>query len=295
MGAPTALQLHRAASLVPGVVVLLWSTGFVVARLAAPHADLTLFLSVRLGAAALLLGAFAKVTGASWPTRSRVAYHLAVGGLVNGAYLVAGYWAVAHGLGVAILTLLGAVQPVATAVLSAALGRQPLRTTAVAGLLAAVIGIILVLAPSLGHSGHFAPLPALAAGVFSIAAATAGGLLQERVATQDDLRSAVALQAAGGAAVAAVALTAVGAFRWDGSIPLWGALIWSVVMNSVAAVSLFLWLVRSERAARATTLMLLVPPFAAAEAWLLFGERLVAIQILGFVIALAGVLYARRA
>lgn len=285
----------RVRAVVPALVVLLWSTGFVVARVAAPHADLNLFLALRLSAAALVLGVWSGLTGATWPTGRGWAYHLGVGGLMNGAYLVAGYWAIAHGLGVAILTLLGALQPVATAVVSAAIGRQPLRATAVRGLAVGVAGILLVLAPSLGHGGGAAPPLALAAGLASIAAATAGGLLQERRAANADLRASLTLQAAGGAAVAAIVFSAAGSARWDGAAALWGALGWSVLVNSVAAVGLFLWLLRSERAARATTLLLLVPPFAAVEAWLLFGERLTPVQLVGFVLTLAGVRYARRA
>ncbi len=51
----------------PVLFVALWSTGFVVARAAAPHADLSLFLVARFALAGLILAALAAVSGARWP------------------------------------------------------------------------------------------------------------------------------------------------------------------------------------------------------------------------------------
>jgi len=45
--------------------VLIWSTGFVVARLAAPHADLQLFLVLRFALTAAVMGLMAMVAGAA--------------------------------------------------------------------------------------------------------------------------------------------------------------------------------------------------------------------------------------
>lgn len=55
-----------------------------------------------------------------------------------------------------------------------------------------------------------------------------------------------------------------------------------------------MWMLRFGEATRVTALMLLVPPLAAAMAFLLFRETLTPIQCTGFALALAGVVLARR-
>ncbi|WP_348770714.1 DMT family transporter [Ochrobactrum sp. Marseille-Q0166] len=81
----------------------------------------------------------------------------------------------------------------------------------------------------------------------------------------------------------------VGSGRWDNAPALWLALIWSAGALSLGGTALFVWMVRNGDVTRITTLVLLVPPAAALQAWLLFGEALSAIQLVGFAVTLAGV------
>ena len=98
------------------------------------------------------------------------------------------------------------------------------------------------------------------------------------------------MQNAGGACVAIAAALIAGEARWDGAPILWLGLAWSVLGLSAGGLSLLVWLVRTQGPTRMSMLLLLVPPLAAVEAWLLFGEKLVPIQLAGFVLALTGVL-----
>jgi drug/metabolite transporter (DMT)-like permease len=97
----------------------------------------------------------------------------------------------------------------------------------------------------------------------------------------------------GGALVAIAATLLIGEYRWDGAPILWLGLGWSVLGLSAAGLSLLVWLVRHQGATRMSMLLLLVPPLAAIEAWILFGERLGPVQLLGFALALGGVLIGR--
>ena len=120
--------MHRPADdligslLAPAGFVLLWSTGFIVARAAAPHADLSLFLAGRFWLAALLLAAFAGFSLRAWPTGSRLWAHLGIGALMHGLYLVSGYAAIRLGLAVGIMALIGGLQPIIAAALATLLG-----------------------------------------------------------------------------------------------------------------------------------------------------------------------------
>ena len=75
--------------------------------------------------------------------------------------------------------------------------------------------------------------------------------------------------------------------------PYYG-LAWSVLGLSAGGLSLLIWLVRTQGPTRMSMLLLLVPPLAAVEAWLLFGEKLVPVQLAGFALALTGVLLGGR-
>jgi len=51
---------------------------------------------------------------------------------------------------------------------------------------------------------------------------------------------------------------------------------------------------RRGEATRTSALLLAVPPLSAVQAWLIFGETLSPVQLLGFAVAIAGVALARR-
>jgi drug/metabolite transporter (DMT)-like permease len=71
-------------------------------------------------------------------------------------------------------------------------------------------------------------------------------------------------------------------------------MLWSVLAISLGAIMLYLWLIRNGAVSRAASLIYLVPAATALEAWLLFGEQLWPVQILGIVITVAGVALATR-
>jgi drug/metabolite transporter (DMT)-like permease len=281
------------AAAAPVLFVLIWSTGFVAARLAVPHADPQLFLVVRMVATAALLGGAGIVTGEAWPRGRRLVTHLAIGALMPGFYLCASWWAVQNRMPAGIMSLLGALQPLPIALLSYLLLGERLSGRAVAGLAIGVAGVTLVLLPVLdAGSGAVSVLPA-AMGVTAVVAMAIGTLVQHARLSGDALAASVAIQNAGGAIVGIVAYALVGTPRWDGSAMLWATMGWSVLSLSIAGLGLLAWLVREQGATRVSVLLLLVPALAAVEAWALFGERLVAVQLVGFALALGGVLLAR--
>ena len=152
----------------------------------------------------------------------------------------------------------------------------------------------MVLAPLLGAGfGTSVAAFVVAGAVASILAMAAGTMIQSGPLAKDGIRLSGAIQNVGGAVVALVATVGQGDYRWDGSPPLWLSLGWSVLMLSAGALSLLVWMTRHQGATRVSVLLLLVPPLAAIEAWVLFGEHLSVVQLLGFALALGGVLLAR--
>jgi drug/metabolite transporter (DMT)-like permease len=278
----------------PFLFVLLWSTGFIVARVATPHAAPELILAARLLLSAVVLGALATVARERLPRGRQLAMHLLAGVLLNGVYLCTSWWAIHRGMPAGIMALLGALQPLMVAVASYGFLGERLSARAWAGLGIGLAGVVLVLAPLLMRGGHAAVAPIVAVGaVTSILAMAAGTMIQRGSIGGDPMRISGAVQNAGGALVAVLATVTLGDYRWDGSALLWLGLGWSILGLSVGALSLLVWMTRNQGATRVSALLLLVPPLAAAEAWILFGERLVPVQIAGFALALGGVMLAR--
>jgi drug/metabolite transporter (DMT)-like permease len=214
--------------------------------------------------------------------------------LMQGAYLCASYWAIQRGLPAGVMALLGALQPVFTALFLAARG-ESLHARTWLGLCIGFTGVALVLEPGLARAGAGSlAFLTVAAALFSVIAITVGALLQKRLAGTD-IRVAACVQNIGGAVVALVMVAMVGTDHWDNTPVLWGALAWAVLVASVIGSTLMMWMMRHGEATRVTALILLVPPIAAVFAYLIFDETLLALQFAGFALALGGVLLARSA
>ena len=280
---------------IPLVFVLIWSTGFIVAKAVLPHADLQLFLAARFSLTGIVMGCAALFAGAQWPRGRQAAAHVLAGGLMQGIYLCASYWAISRGLAAGVMALLGALQPLFTALLAVSVMGKTLQARAWVGLLVGFAGVGLVLAPKLASHGvgSLTPLP-VAAALVSVFAVTTGTIVQKWFATTD-LRTAASIQSFGAAIVAALATLLIGTSLWDGTPILWGALAWAVLVPSVVGTTLLMWMMRHGEATKVTALLLLVPPLAAVQAYLFFGETLEPVQFLGFALALGGVLMTRSA
>ncbi|MDF3835187.1 DMT family transporter, partial [Cupriavidus basilensis] len=269
---------------------LIWSTGFIVGRAIVPVAQPSLFLLARFALAALLFAAAAVAGGARWPALREVPRHLLAGALMHGSYLGGGYWAIAHGMAPSAMALLGALQPLLTALLAIPLlGEFPSRQ-GWGGLFLGSLGVILVVAPATLAS---APSPVspwvVLVAVLSILSITMGTILQKTKIAATDLRASSAWQNVGGALVAGSLAWLLGETRWQPGVTLWASLAWAALVLSGAGSYLLLRIVRRGQAATAASLMFLAPPLAALQAWLLFGDRLGPLQLLGLVVAGLGV------
>lgn len=278
--------------LAPTLFVLIWSSGFIVAKAVSPHADLQLFIFVRLALTSVVMGIAALAVHATWPRGRQFGTHILAGALMNGVYLCASYWAITRGMAAGVMALLGALQPVFTALYLAAIGTR-LGTRTWIGLFIGFAGVGLVLAPKLASTGAGSlTVLTVASALLSVVAVTVGALVQKRLSAAD-IRVAGSVQNLGGAAVAVVVTSLVSTYQWDGTPILYVGLVWAVIVPSVIGVSLLMWMLRHGEATKVTALILLAPPLAAIQAYFFFHETLMPLQFIGFAMALGGVLLAR--
>lgn len=279
----------------PLLFVVLWATGFVVARLSAPHADPLSFLAIRFPIAGLLFAGIAAALGAPWPGR-KAAFHAAVAGaFLHGGYLGPVYWAVAHGMPAGVSALIVGLQPLMTAILAAWIVKEAISLRHWIGLAVGILGVALVVWPKLqmGMTGGITPVTT-AVNVFGALSIAFGTVYQKRFATALNLASGGAWQYVGATAVVLGFALAMEDFRFDGSFNAWFALGWSVVVLSLGAITLLMLLIRHGGVARVSSLIFLVPGVSALMAYGLFGETLSAVQIIGMAVCAGAVLIVTR-
>ena len=63
------------------------------------------------------------------------------------------------------------------------------------------------------------------------------------------------------------------------------AMVWSVLVMSVVAIFLLMWLIREGSVAKVSSLFFLVPAVAALMCYFLFGEELTVIQLAGMAVS----------
>ena len=273
--------------LVPGLFVILWSTGYVVVRLAMPDAGPVRFLAWRFGVAAILLAVAAVTVRAAWATRPIDYGHMAVVGMLVHALGLGGVW-VALDLGVeaGVAALVMGTQPLLTAGLAVGLIGERIDRRMAAGFILGFLGVTLVIHHKLAGVGD---PTALVAVVISVVAMTLGVLYQKRFCAHIDLVTGSAAQLAfAGAACLAVAWW-IDDRPVEWTLRIYAVLGWSVLVLSIAAVLLLYRLLRRGDASRVSSLLYLVPPVTALMAWGTFGEVLAPLAIFGMALTAAGV------
>ncbi len=280
--APTPLLVRA----MPAVFVLIWSTGFIVARYAMPHAPPMKFLALRYALSVLCFAGWALLARAPWPAGRSQYRHLAVAGVLIHAGYLGGVWAaVKLGMGAGLVALLVGLQPVLTAVWVSSRGAS-VSSRQWGGLALGFAGLALVVWQKLGL-GEIHLLNLLLAGG-ALISITAGTLYQKRFVAPCDVRTANLVQL-----VAALAVTWPLAWlepevmRWNGQLA--GALAWSVLALTLGGSSLLYLLIQRGAATAVTSLLYLVPPCTALMAWLLFAEPIGPLTIAGMALTAVGV------
>jgi drug/metabolite transporter (DMT)-like permease len=282
----------RFTSVFPLLFVLLWSTGFIGARLGLPHAEPLTFLLIRYAVVIACMTAISLATRAPWPKTSRQWFHIGVAGLLlHGVYLGGVFIAISKGLPAGVTSLVVGVQPLLTAVAAGWLLGESVLRRQWAGLLLGLLGVGLVVFDKMGTDFG---VSALGSAVVALVGITAGTLYQKRFCPAFDWRTGAVAQFLPTAVVTLVFAALTENFRVEWVGEFYFALGWLVLVLSLGAVSLLNWLIRNSGAVNVASLFYLVPPCTALVAWLLFGDTFSGLAIFGMALAVGGVYLARK-
>ncbi len=281
--------------LVPLLFVFLWSTGFIGAKYGLPYAEPFTFLFVRMAIASSLLFIIAQVLREPWPTRLADYGHVAVVGiLIHGVYLGGVFYAISIGLNAGISALIVSLQPLITVILAAWFLAESITPLKIAGITAGLAGVLIVVFDRGLNFSNTVPA-GLTACVFSLLAISAGTVYQKRYCGSVALLPAVCIQFTANTVLLVILATQLETMQihWTGDFLF--ALAWLVVVLSLGAVLLLMWLIQRGNAGQVASLFYLVPPFAAVEAWLLFDESLSRVALAGMAMCVVGVAMVVRA
>jgi drug/metabolite transporter (DMT)-like permease len=288
------MRLTRLAiATAPALFVLLWSTGFIGARLGLPYIEPLTFLAVRMVLAVLIMAAIALAGGARWPSTNEVGHSLVAGSLVHGLGLGGVFTAISQGVPAGISALIVGLQPIVTSTLANRFMGEKVTPLQWIGLALGLVGVLLVLHDrSILLAGS---VLGWVASFLSLMGLTLGTLYQKQYCGGIDWRAGILIQYIG-----VGILFTLGAFafesreiNWTGELIF--AMAWLVLVLSIAAVGLLYWLIRRSAATGFASLFYLVPVVTVFFAYILFDERLDSISILGMVVCAVGVALVNRA
>lgn len=292
--AASAARPSRAEAVAPVAFVVLWSTGFVVARYATRDAAPLTFLTIRLAIAAGLLALVARIMQAPPPTAMQVRWSVVAGIGLHALYLGGVFVAIDRGMPAGVSALIAGLHPVLTSLLATRLLGERLSRLQRVGVGLGFTGVAVVVVDRLLAHSQGVTAFALVASAISIGGMSAGTLTQRRHGSSTPLMWGTVVQFAASATVLALPALLWEGFAIEPTLQMSFAMAWSVLVMSIVAILMMLWLLQRQAAARVSSLFFLTPALSALEAAILFDERLGVAAVVGLVIGLAGVALVTR-
>lgn len=273
--------------------VLIWSTGFIVAKLGLPFAPTLTFLSLRYAGVLVLLVPLAILMRADWPKGHNM-WHIAFAGVLVQAGYLSGVWcAIKFGMPAGLSALIVGLQPLLTGFAAGFVGEK-VRLRQWCGLVLGLGGVALVVSNKMTLQGVTSLTVFFC--VMALFAITAGTLYQKKYCPRFDLRTGAIIQFTASLLITlpfAIWLEDLNLFlatvQWTPRFIV--ALLWSILALSIGAMFLLYALIRNNAATHVSSLMYLTPPLTAMLAWLLFSETFTLIGIAGMLLAVTGVAF----
>ena len=280
-----------AARAAPAIFVVLWSTGFIATKYVLDSAEPLSYLTIRMAVVVAMMTIIVAVAKPPWPDRAGIFHSVVAGILVHGFYLGGTAVAIAHTIPAGLSALIPGLQPILTSTLANRWLGERVAAVQWTGPVLGLAGVVLILhdRPMSGEAGW----GWLASGV-SLVSITLGTLYQRRYCNKIDWRAGNLVQY-----IAVMIFFAIGAGLFEEREVHWTrefvlSVAWLAVMLSIGSIGLLYWLIRRSAATSVASLFYLVPAVTALMAYVLFGERLDAVAIIGMIACAAAVFLVNR-
>ena len=272
--------------------VILWASAFISAK--AIMADASAFSALALRFGIVTVGfamAYGIMRGTKWLTPLQMGHAAITGCLMHGFYLGGVFFALSHGLSATLAALIASLQPIFVALLAGPLLKERITIKQCAGIVMGFTGAVLVIGFDIGGA---IPVFALIICVCALCSAITGTLYQKRFGQDLPLVPANIVQALAATALHLILLT-VFEVPYIAFTPTFiTGMAWQILAVSFGAYVMFLVLLQRGSANQTSSLLFLVAPVAALQAWLILGEVITATDGIGLALASAGVFLATR-
>jgi drug/metabolite transporter (DMT)-like permease len=209
-----------------------------------------------------------------------------IGFFLHACYLGGVFYSISQGMPAGVAAVVTSLQPVLVSIFAVKVLGEKLTTRQIAGLFLGLAGVVLVLGPTLDSQ---IPMISVVAIVIALIGSTSATLLQKKIGADIPLLAGTAYQYLATGAILAVLAVATGGTQITWNLQFTSAFVWLVLVLSVGAILLLLWLLNSGSAASVSSLFYLVPPATALEAFFLFGEKVNTQGFLGIGVTALGV------
>lgn len=265
----------------------MWSSAFTSARLIVADAPPLTALSIRflisgligIGIALALRQSW-RLTRAQW--RATLVFGLCQNALYLGLNFVAMQWIEAS-----LAAIIASSMPLLVALAGWLIYGERVRALGVAGLVAGLFGVVLIMGARLSGGVDLLGLALLGIGVLALTFAT---LAVRGASSGGNLLMIVGIQMLIGAALLAPFAVALEAWEVRWSWPLALAFVYTTLVPGLAATWVWFLLVNRIGAVRAATFHFLNPFLGVAIASALLGERLGPLDLIGVAVIMAGIL-----
>ena len=267
--------------------VLMWSSAFTSARVAVEYASPLLLLSVRFLISGLLAMAIAKALGQHIRLNRKqwlavVLFGILQNGIYLGANFVAMQW-IEAGLAAIIASLL----PLLVALLSWVLFKEKMPPLAIAGLLAGLVGVVIIMGARLSGGADVLGVVLAFMGVGALSLAT---LLVRGAVSSGNVLMVVGLQMLVASAALFPASVAFETWHVVWTWQLIVAFIYTTLVPGVLATLVWFLLVQRIGAVRASSFHFLNPFLGVAIAALVVGESLTLQDVIGVLVITFGII-----
>ncbi|QIB04483.1 DMT family transporter [Pseudomonas fluorescens] len=266
--------------------VLLWSSGAIFSKLGLAHASPFAFLLIRFAIALFALVLLIPLLKFKLPkTGKPMLYAVTTGLVLLGAYQIFYLLALQMSVTPGVMATLMGVQPILTVVL---MERQR-SWSRLFGLVLGLVGLVMVVYQGIGLAGM--SLAGMVCGLLALVSMTAGSIMQKRIT--DNPLGTLPVQYLAGLLLCAV-FVPFQPFHFEYSTGFFVPVLWMGLVVSVLATLLLYRLIARGNLVNVTSLFYLVPAVTAIMDYLVFGNRLALLSLLGMVLIIVGLVFVFR-
>ncbi|MDA7479320.1 DMT family transporter [Planktomarina temperata] len=280
-------------AITPLLFLILWSAGYVVAKVALMDAAPMALLALRFAAVIAIMAVLFAVLRPPLPKTLSGYLHLGfVGVLMQTVYFGMAYFSFVNGVAAGTAALIFSLQPILVALLAPRWTGEAVSWLQWFGLAIAMIGTLTVIVARLEIGPP--PLAGFGFAALALAGITLATLWEKRFGLSHHPVSANLIGYSAGllGLLPFLNWAEIAAVNWTPSF--YWALAYLVIGNSVVAVGLLLAMIRAGQVSRVSTLLFLVPPLAALIAWLTLDEPMPLLAWVGLLVSGGGVYLATR-